>query len=420
MDADQIRKHYIAAWTRFNSNVSALYSFFERLTEIADTLDKEKIKRMSIDLAPLFRDTPENIEADLLKNFPSIDDLDFYPSIQDSASVREMIATLQDSKFIEQILDWEQKHPYKSQKFLKILYSALQDPPISGITLRKSMLVMLVTFWEMLVDDLIITYYLSKDETEEQAKEIVHQISNKGWGNRLGELRKINLLSDAQHAQYTNRMIEIAKRRNLIVHNDGVVDMKFIEKATQKYKSLSLGSILVVSTKYFQTAIDAIYSLGFLLCLTAWQSTKMAPKEQSQKFTELIFSSFDYNRYDLVLELTSDLKALKLSPETSQTLQVNRAIAFRELGNKSNVQKIVSNLSQTPHNWTIDIAVAMLNENYIDVESQLKHAAATKDISTINSWPLFNHVRDQPWFKMVFTRRNKTKLNQFNKSRRRH
>ena len=217
-----------------------------------------------------------------------------------------------------------------------------------------------------------------------------------------------------------NRMIEIAKRRNLIVHNDGVVDMKFIEKATQKYKSLSLGSILVVSTKYFQTAIDAIYSLGFLLCLTAWQSTKMAPKEQSQKFTELIFSSFDYNRYDLVLELTSDLKALKLSPETSQTLQVNRAIAFRELGNKSNVQKIVSNLSQTPHNWTIDIAVAMLNENYIDVESQLKHAAATKDISTINSWPLFNHVRDQPWFKMVFTRRNKTKLNQFNKSRRRH
>jgi hypothetical protein len=55
MDADQIRKHYIAAWTRFNSNVSALYSFFEKLTEIADTFDKEKIKRMSIDLAPLFK-----------------------------------------------------------------------------------------------------------------------------------------------------------------------------------------------------------------------------------------------------------------------------------------------------------------------------------------------------------------------------
>ncbi|MBK6793020.1 MAG: hypothetical protein IPG80_10890 [Anaerolineales bacterium] len=34
-------------WMRFNSNIGALYSFFEKVTELADEADREKIKNIS-------------------------------------------------------------------------------------------------------------------------------------------------------------------------------------------------------------------------------------------------------------------------------------------------------------------------------------------------------------------------------------
>lgn len=67
---------------RFNSNIGALYSFYEKVTELADETDREKIKALSIRLAILFRDDPEKVEKELASLFPSIDDLDIYPDIR--------------------------------------------------------------------------------------------------------------------------------------------------------------------------------------------------------------------------------------------------------------------------------------------------------------------------------------------------
>src|SRR6266508_2996901 len=124
---EEKKKLLFNTWMRFNSNIGALYSFFEKTIELVDTTDAEKIKSISTKLAGLLREKPEDIEKDFSIFFPSIDDLDIYPDIRSNASVKEMFEELQDSRFIEQILEWENQHPFKSQKFLEIIYSGFVD-----------------------------------------------------------------------------------------------------------------------------------------------------------------------------------------------------------------------------------------------------------------------------------------------------
>lgn len=418
MDANQLPKRYTTAWTRFNSNVGALYSFFAKVTEIADELDKEKIKKVSIELGPLLKENPESVEADLLKYFPSIDDLDFFPDIRNDDSIKEMMSDFQDSKFIDRILEWEKKHPYKSQKFLKTIYSAFSDPPISGITLRKSMLVMLMTFLEMLFEDLLQIYLVSEDGIKENATKHVDDGSLDGWGKRLEFLKKIGLLQNVQY-KYKDEIIEIAKRRNLIVHNDGIVDESYIKKAPQKYKGLTPGTIFVVSTQYFQRAIDIVYSLGFSLCMAGWALNGMDQSEQNKKVNEFIISSLNQKRFSLVLDLTSNFRNMEMSQIVSQRMLVNRAIAYRELGEDKEVKRIVSTLFKSEHDWQIDIAISMLLKDYTSLQLQLEKASKKySDFSKLFLWPLFDPIRDEPWFRIALTRRNKAVLKQLNASRR--
>jgi len=187
---EEKKKLLFNTWMRFNSNIGALYSFFEKTIELVDTTDAEKIKSISTKLAGLLREKPEDIEKDFSIFFPSIDDLDIYPDIRSNASVKEMFEELQDSRFIEQILEWENQHPFKSQKFLEIIYSGFVDPPMGGIILRKSMLITLMTFLEILIEDMFRNYYLICGETRESAAELAAKMTNEGWGKRLGNFSK--------------------------------------------------------------------------------------------------------------------------------------------------------------------------------------------------------------------------------------
>ena len=407
MDKSQLEKIHLNTWMRFSSNMGALYSFFEKVTETADEFDKDKIKKLATDLAILLKDDPIAVEEDLSRYFPSIDNLDVYPDIRKDDSVREMMTAFQESDFISKVLDWEKRHPYKSQKFLKIIYSAFNDPPIMGITLRKSMLITLVTFFEMLLGDLFTNYSLSRHETKEAAIELLNEMMNVGWGKRLTNLKKIGVDSKAQK-KYTNEIIEITKRRNLLVHNDGVVDDKYLANAPQQYKDLTPGSILVVSTHYFQRAIDIVYSLGFLLCFISWQVNKIDKKVQHRKLDEFIIMLLNQKRYSLVLELTEAAKTIEISEEIRQRMLANRAIAFRELGKGKDVKKIITKLTQSEHDWQIDVAIFMLRQDYASLKSQLEYARETYgNINKIFYWPLFDPVREEIWFKTIFRKRAK-------------
>lgn len=395
-------KHFQSIWMRFNSNIGALYSFFEKVTELADKTDREKIKAISAKVAGLFRDNPEEVEKEITRFIPSIDDLDIYPDIRNNESAKEILEEFKETSFIEEVKEWEKKHPFKSRKFAEILFSAFTDPPMNGVILRKSILISLVTFLEILIQDVFVSHFLAQGETKKKALELAEEMS-KGWGKRLSNLEKIGLGTLAQSV-YREEIIEITKRRNLLVHNDGVVDEDYLEKAPQKFKSLKPGSIFIVSTKYLQRALDIAYTFGLYLCIVQWKKNNISESEQSKEIDKLLIPALNQKRHSLVLEVTNHLSDENLPKQAPQRFLTDRAIAFRELGQTKEVRKIVSKLEKLDIHWSNSVAIAMLKNDITELQKALKNKAIPPNIS---SWPLFDPVKNEIWFKQIFMIKNK-------------
>ncbi len=389
-------------WMRFNSNIGALYSFSEKVTELADETDKEKIKAISTKLAGLFRDNPDAVEKEIARFFPSIDNLDIYPDIRNDESAKEILEEFKDTSFIEQVQEWEKKHPFKSQKFAEILFSAFTDPPMNGVILRKSILISLVTFLEILIQDVFVSHFLEQGETKKRAIELAEGMSN-SWGKRLSNLEKIGLGTLAQ-SKYKEEIIEITKRRNLLVHNDGVVDDDYLGKAPQKFKSIKPGSVFIVSTQYLQRALDITYTFGLYLCIKQWKLRQIPEIEQSKEIDKLLIPALNKRRYKLVLEITNHLSDECLPIQMPQRFLTDRAIAYRELGQAKEVKKIITKLEKLDDHWSNSVAIAMLTNNITELQRVLKDNRIPANIS---SWPLFDPIKNEIWFKNIFMQKNK-------------
>lgn len=409
---EESNKSLINIWIRFNSNIGALYSFTEKVTEIADEEDREKLKIISAKLAGLFRDNPGEVEKEITRFFPSIDNLDIYPDIRNDESTKEVLEEFKDTSFIEQVQGWEKKHPFKSQKFAEILFSAFTDPPMNGVILRKSILISLVTFLEILVQDVFASHFMAQGETKKKAFDLANGFS-KGWGQKLSNLEKIGLGTLAQ-SKYREEIIEIAKRRNLLVHNDGVIDDDYLAKAPQKYKSLKPGSIFIVSTRYLQRALDIAYTFGLYLCIAQWKANNLPIKKQSDEIDKVILSTLNQKRYSLVIEITDHLNDENLPELIPERLLVDRAIAFRELGQAKQVSKIVSVLRQRNNHWSISVSIAMLTNDIADLQKKLKDNRVPGNISY---WPLFDPIKNEIWFKQLFILKNKAVMTKSRKKR---
>jgi len=152
--------------------------------------------------------------------------------------------------------------------------------------------------------------------------------------------------------------------------------------------------------------------------MESWRINNINEKERYRKFDEFVVSLLNQKRHILVLELTKNLDDMDISNIVRQRMIVNRAIAFRELGKNKEVEEIVSNLIASDHDWQIDIAISMLSNNYSKLKQQMEHARETYgNISILSTWPLFGPIKNQSWFRIVFTRRNKKELQQFNRTR---
>jgi hypothetical protein len=270
-----------------------------------------------------------------------------------------------------------------------------------------------MTFLEILIEDMFRNYYLICGETRENAIELAAKMTNEGWGKRLSNLERIGYRTRTQ-SLYQDEIIEMSKRRNLLIHNDGVIDEKYIENAPQKYKSMKPGSIFVVSTNYFQAAIDIVYTLGFFLCLASWQAHGISEKEQNKKIDEFLIPTLNQKRHSLVLRLTKNLSEPVLPRWAAERLLVDRAIAFRERGEMSQVRKIVSQLKNVNQRWPISISISMLTNNLEELKKQLMDRQVPPNISY---WPLFDPIKNEIWFKKIFTLKQKQYLPKARKKR---
>jgi hypothetical protein len=407
---------FFQIWHKFTANIGSLWLYSQQIPEMADRLDQEKVREIALEMADIFDDDPKEAEKEFLAFLPSLDELDVYPNFYENANVRETFDLFKTSDFKERVLEWALENIGKAQRLVHIVTTYLAEPPANGVILRRSALVTLLSFLEILFEDLFFVYfhYVNPNgtSTEEKARKKAKGIQ--GWKKRIEKVKSFGVQLHGVE-DYLDEFYEIAERRNRIVHGDGVITKEYIEKIPVEYQSDGSGEgrILIVSTRYLFRAFHLITLIAFQTCQIAWREWR--PNKSSKKANEalerFVFSTLIQRRYDLVKDLASVSGGVILSRRYKQFVIVNHAIALRELGETKEMQTTISLLRSEKREWRVNIAYVILQGNHDKARLLLLQAAARNELINVSEyWPLFDPVRSEQWFINVFDTANRGKL----------
>ncbi|MBN2005582.1 MAG: hypothetical protein JXA21_19645 [Anaerolineae bacterium] len=416
-------QHLYRTWQAFNANFGSLRLFGEQIAQIADRLDRQSVSDMAEVLADVFDEPQEEVEAELLEFLPSLDDLELYPNFADRPDVRETLQYFKDRRFKARVLQWAMENPRKSHKLAQAWADCFSEPPAHGLLLRRSALISLVGTLEILLEALFFSYYFyvngnstAEDEAQEaKARQQAEKAMGGGWRRRIEKFGDLGIdLTSIQ--DYLDELVEITQRRNTLVHNQGVIDADYMKKSPPTHRPIEAkeGLMLVVSTRYLERAFDVVLLIAFGLSQTCWRQWRPAEKQKKadRVIETLIYQTLRQGRYELVQDLALMTERTDLSWQLRQLVLVNAAIAFRERGDKTAMRNEITRLKRKRRGMQANIALAILQENFLEARRLMKQAADKSKLHQYISpyWPLFAPIKNEPWFKRLFDASERDKI----------
>ncbi|KGR74882.1 hypothetical protein [Ureibacillus sinduriensis] len=193
---------------------------------------------------------------------------------------------------------------------------------------------------------------------------------------------------------------EISQRRNLFVHNDGVVNKIYLNKVDSKFiKEVKKNDRLSISKEYLKNAIKIIKIFGTIILLEAWRNFEKEDFDQNISylsnlgFEGLRDEEWEFSKYIYEgIYKYSDYHAVKTS------MQINIWLCQKQLGYfesiKDNISKFDVSGMQTYFKLCIH-ALLEENDDFFSLLEKEPNAISKDDLIT---WPIFKLIREDSRF----------------------
>jgi hypothetical protein len=206
--------------------------------------------------------------------------------------------------------------------------------------------------------------------------------------------------------------IELTERRNLFVHNQGVVNRLYIDnckRAGYDCSGVSKGDTLEVSSHYFATAHETLHELGVKLAHVLWR--KLMPETDDKADAHLagtvMYDLLVQKRYKQVRALSEfALGTFKKvgSDYFRKALIVNRAQAFIWDGKREEGLHVLEKQDWSAAKDEFHVCVSALKGN-IDETVAFMRSLGTSERpgkTGYREWPVFTWARKQQPFQGAF------------------
>jgi hypothetical protein len=420
------------SWS-LNANIETLRVFSEQIGTTADEHDMGFVPDLCRMVSEIFDDESLKeeekslLESYILENDAEIEQI---PTEQ-FEQLQQKLKTLNAPEVRVKVDEWLNRHPEKAGQIYLLFSTMLKKLPIQGRLLRRGALIMLVSVFEMLVTDLIRTYYhsfpnaLQSDDQKitlsdlralgdlkEAEEHLINMEADRNVRKSLKELlaylsRALDL--DLQPLrEHVPHLQEIIQRRNLFVHNDGVVNRVYLSQVDKEYLELrqfKAGQRLAIPPKYLSESIDVVYLIGVILLQQGWRKWANADQQGADKaILDSTYSLLEAERYQVVTKLCQFAANLKFASNGNRyTAIVNHAIALRELGERSKMNQLLRRTDWAATPSQFKIAAYVLREEYEKAYDLLPQAIAKREIPLIaKDWPLFKPMRRDERFTRIF------------------
>lgn len=217
--------------------------------------------------------------------------------------------------------------------------------------------------------------------------------------------------------------IELAERRNLFVHTNGVVSTQYINVCRQhsvKFEDKIIsGHTLEAEPEYFKVAFQCIFEMGIKLAQVLWR--KICPndiKDADASINNTAYHLLVSNRYEIAITLL-DFANLTLkkhsSNEKRRTLVINWAQAYKWSGDNDRCFNIVNKEDWSDCSDKFKIAVAVLLDKHEDAAALMASIGVQESFpeQVYKDWPLFKEFRKTEIFAQTFQQTFGHSFNQY-------
>lgn len=424
--------------SNFESGIRALRVFNDEIGELVQERDRvimEQFLEKFIELAgidpPDLSNDAENLDdgGESRSDFIPVTKFTTHEQIQKSfeeksqESEDEPLAPDRDSnEFTVSFSD-----PVKARALGTIAQALVKRSPNQIDVLRRGALTTLVSYFEILTANLLEWFYInhpdalpstetkllslaelytlgsiSEAENYMISKE-VDSVMRQSLESQLKELSsrlKIDL-SPLKH--HTSDLAEVFLRRNLFVHNDGVVNRIYLSQLSKYIDNLPTieeGEHLILSSSYIKEAIDCLHVCGIILieqCWRKWDHTEEARHRSDRVLVDSTYELLLEQNWDQVLKLAAYASTIKKMGEVERRIvAINSAIACKALGDFEKLNIILAEFDWSACALRFKIALCALRDQTDSLMKQITKAVASEEIKRedLEEWPLFKEFRN--------------------------
>ena len=240
---------------------------------------------------------------------------------------------------------------------------------------------------------------LINKDIEDLTNELINQEVN-GLMYAVSEtIEKVNQTHKLKLEKYQDiwdSYIELDLRRNIIVHNEGRVNQKYLSGLPKKYTKPQNGCLLICDDIYVVKSIESLIKFAYLLYYLISDGEDELSFLESTAFEFLSSEKWDVSlfAYDLLLAIPT----LKNIDKT--IYQINRLMAKKHINGLDSTKGEIEQFDISGMENRFIIAKNLLLENHEEVNELLKvDYPESFDFHMIQTWPIFIEYRKSEEYK---------------------
>lgn len=240
--------------------------------------------------------------------------------------------------------------------------------------------------------------------------------SYEDWVDYFKNQLKLELPGISRHH---DNLVENFQRRNLFVHNDGVVNKIYLSKVSEALATPNmLDKPLGVTKPYLFSAIDRFESAFLQLAFELWAKCEKKSRQRALLIVQSSYDALQNKRWNVATEIAKFIENDKAADEISILMaKVNAWIARKRVGGLEAIKAEVSVFDVSAKDDLFRLARHCLLDEHDEALVIAKKLHRGKRLSLIefSDWPLFEDLRSTQnmtaWLTKLREKAAKTKSN---------
>lgn len=200
-----------------------------------------------------------------------------------------------------------------------------------------------------------------------------------------------------------DELIEIYQRRNLFVHNGGIVNSIYISKVKDNLrKNIQVGEKLLVKKEYLENSICKLQKAFILIGSELWKKLSPENEKRGEILSAIVYENLLHSRWDIAEGLCFFLlNDAKISPVDKTFAQINYWFCKKELGQYAQIAKDIEKVDYSDKKEIFQLGLLAIRGETEKIIEILPSVLETNqaNIERLEEFPILREFRNTSEYK---------------------